>query len=190
MSRALIVSKSEKAIAFLNDMLKQDRYDDIYICESCTEARRTIAEQDFEICIIDVPLRDEPGSELAIQIAEDWPECQVILLIKADFFEEVTERMEEYGILTVAKPISQTLLWTAIKMTGAVRVRMRKIRKENTKLLQRIEDIRMINRAKLTLMTYLNMSEAEAHRYIEKQAMDLRITKREVAERVLKTYKN
>ena len=37
---------------------------------------------------------------------------------------------------------------------------------------------------------YLNMSEAEAHRYIEKQAMDMRMTKKQVAESILKTYEN
>ena len=46
----------------------------------------------------------------------------------------------------------------------------------------------MIDRAKYVLMSSLRLSEQEAHRYIEKQAMDLRITKRAVAESLLKTY--
>ena len=54
----------------------------------------------------------------------------------------------------------------------------------------KIEELRIVNRAKFVLIAYLKMSEATAHRYIEKQAMDMRITKREVAESILKTYEN
>ena len=50
-------------------------------------------------------------------------------------------------------------------------------------------DIRIINRAKLLLVQHLQMTETEAHKYIEKQAMDRCVTKRAVAEQILSTYK-
>lgn len=50
------------------------------------------------------------------------------------------------------------------------------------------DEARLINRAKLALMLYLNMSESAAHRYIEKRAMDMRVTKKEIAKNILKTY--
>lgn len=46
----------------------------------------------------------------------------------------------------------------------------------------------LIARAKRALMLYLNMSEPTAHRYIEKRAMDMRVTKKEIARNILKTY--
>ena len=67
---------------------------------------------------------------------------------------------------------------------------MFRLKKENNKLLQKIEDIRMIDRAKCILIQYLNMTGAEAHRYIEKQAMDMRSTRKVVAEGILRTYEN
>ena len=54
---------------------------------------------------------------------------------------------------------------------------------------EKIKEIRLVNRAKWLLIECLRMTEAEAHRYIEKQAMDLRISKREAAENIIKTYK-
>jgi AmiR/NasT family two-component response regulator len=54
----------------------------------------------------------------------------------------------------------------------------------------KIEEIRLVNRAKAILIQYLKMTEQEAHKYIEKQAMDLRITKREVATSILNTYES
>ena len=53
---------------------------------------------------------------------------------------------------------------------------------------EKIEEIRLVNRAKWLLIECLDMTEPEAHHYIEKQSMDRRISKREVAETVIKTY--
>ncbi len=50
------------------------------------------------------------------------------------------------------------------------------------------DEMNLINRAKHALMLYLNMSEPTAHRYIEKRAMDMRVTKKEIAKNILKTY--
>ena len=67
---------------------------------------------------------------------------------------------------------------------------MLNLQNENVRLQQKIQEIRMVDRAKCALIQYLHMSEPDAHRYIEKQAMDLRITRREVAEEILKTYES
>src|SRR5690606_21119762 len=96
---------------------------------------------------------------------------QVILVVKAEFFEEVSAETEEYGVLTVAKPINKTLFWYALKLARSAGSRLKNIQAENTSLKQKIEDIRVIDRAKCILISYLRMSEPEAHRYLEKQAM-------------------
>ena len=51
-----------------------------------------------------------------------------------------------------------------------------------------MEEIRLVNRAKLLLVECLKMSEAEAHRYIEKTAMDRCVRRREIAENIIRTY--
>lgn len=50
------------------------------------------------------------------------------------------------------------------------------------------DEMQLIDRAKLALMLYLNMSEQTAHKYIEKRATDMRIPKKEIAKNILKTY--
>ena len=64
------------------------------------------------------------------------------------------------------------------------------MRAENSMLKQKIEDIRIIDRAKCILISHFGMSEQKAHRFIEKHAMDIRATKRAVAEGILKMYEN
>jgi len=53
-----------------------------------------------------------------------------------------------------------------------------------------MEEIRVINRAKWVLIKHVNMTEDEAHRLIEKQAMDTRTTRRAVAESIIRTYES
>ena len=64
------------------------------------------------------------------------------------------------------------------------------MKNENSILVSRLAEEKIINRAKLVLMEYLKLSEPQAHRYIEKQAMDMQISRAEVAARVLETYEN
>ena len=68
------------------------------------------------------------------------------------------------------------------------RRRMLGLRDENVQLQKKIEEIRLVDRAKCVLIQVLSMTEPQAHRYLEKEAMDRRVTRREVAEQVLRTY--
>lgn len=189
MSSALIVARGEKGISYFSEVLREASFDHIVNVETAGEARRVMVEHDFDICVINAPLPDEHGELLAQNIATRGI-SSVILCIKMDIFEEISTKVEDYGVITVAKPINRALFWSAVKIASSAHKRMRMIQQENNKLVQKMEDIRIVNRAKLVLITYLSMTEQEAHRYIEKQAMDMRITKRVAAERILKTYEN
>jgi response regulator NasT len=146
-------------------------------------------DRDFDMCIINAPLKDESGESLSVNIASRGF-CQVLLAVKAEYFDEVSAHVEDSGVITVAKPINRALFWNAIKLAKAAQTKVRILQSENSKLIQRIEDIRVIDRAKCILISYLAMSEPEAHKYIEKQAMDMRKPKRAIAEGILKTYES
>ena len=189
MDSALIVSASEKSNVYISEMLNAASIRNIVTADTCGEARRLLIERGVDLVIINAPMRDESGENLARNIASKRI-SQVILIVKSEFFEEISAITEEYGVLTVSKPINRALFWVAIKFAKSAGVQLKSAREENNKLKQKIEDIRVVDRAKCILISYLSMSEREAHRYIEKQAMDMRTTKRSVAEGILKTYEN
>jgi AmiR/NasT family two-component response regulator len=189
MDSVLIISYSKKSIAYLTDILSEAFVTNITTISNASEARRILIEKDFDLCIVNAPLPDEFGERLARNIAEKEI-SEVILIVKAELFDEVSDRVEEYGVITIAKPISKSLLWNALKLASATHKRIKTIQNENKKLIQKIEDIRIIDRAKCILISHFSMSEPEAHRYIEKQAMDMRMTRRKVAEEILKIYEN
>ncbi len=189
MESVLLIASSEKGSDLISDILSSSSIYQITVIRSGGEARRLLLEQDFDLVIINAPLRDESGESLSRTIASKGI-SQVILLVKSEFYEAMTAVCEGDGVLTVSKPINKAVFWSALALARSARNRIKKVQAENTQLKQKIEDIRIVDRAKYILISYMNMSENEAHRYIEKQAMDMRTTKRAIAEGILKTYEN
>ena len=189
MESAVIVTSSEKSTAYFTEVLNAASLTHITAAKSCGEARRVFLERDFDLIIINAPLRDESGEELARHIASKGA-AQVILVVAGEHYDAVSAVCENDGILTISKPVSRAVFWSALMLARASQNRIMRMQSENRKLQQKIEDIRIADRAKSVLISCLNMSEQEAHRYIEKQAMDMRLSKRAVAEEILRTYEN
>jgi response regulator NasT len=189
MESALIVSSTEKNDSFFSEILNEASVKQIALLKSCGEARRLLSELDFDLVIVNAPLPDESGESLSRYIASK-SESQVILVVKSELFDAISAVCEEDGVLTISRPVDKTILWSALTLAKSAQNRIRRIQAENIQLKQKIEDIRIVDRAKYILISYMNMNEKEAHRYIEKQAMDLRSTKRSIAEGILKTYEN
>jgi response regulator NasT len=189
MESALIVSYSEKDTSFFTDLLSAASIHQITSLQSCDSARRLILKQDFDLVIVSSPLRDESGESFSRHTASKGV-SQVILLVKSEFFDSVSAACEGDGVLTISKPLDKALFCSALSLAKSTQNRIKRIQAENAQLKQKIEDIRIIDRAKCILISSMNMREQEAHRYIEKQAMDMRSTRKIVAEGILKRYEN
>lgn len=185
----LVVASSEKGRELLLDLLKSSGNRQIVTASSGNQARRLFNQNNFETVLINTPLPDEFGDELAL-FAIDTTAAGVILLVKSELAEAISLKVEDYGVFVVEKPIGRTLFYQALKLVTASRMRMLGLKKENIKLQNKIEEIRLVDRAKCTLIQYLNMSEEQAHKYIEKQAMDRRVSRKSIAEGILKTYES
>ena len=189
MESALIVSFNDKINVSLSEILRSFSCSRIAAVSSCAEAKRLLWERQFDLIIINAPLQDESGENLSKDIASKGI-SQVILIVKSEYYDPVSAVVENYGVITVSKPIDRNLFWTSLKLAKAAHIKLKAMQSENDKLLKKIEDIRIVSRAKCVLISCLNMSEDEAHKYIEKQAMDMRISRKAVAEEILNTYEN
>lgn len=188
MNRSLIVSGSLRESEKLVRILKTLDNGRCTMISSGSEARRMISGGScFELVLINTPLPDEFGQELSIMIS-DFSAADIILVCSNDISDAVIEKVSDHGICVLRKPVSRDKLRDSLESVRAARARMLGLRKENVSLLSKIDDMRLINRAKCTLMQYLKFTEPQAHRYIEKQAMNTRRTRREVAEKILLSY--
>lgn len=143
----------------------------------------------FDSVIISTPLSDEFGLDLVADISKD-AKNGIVVLAKREIADEVQKKIRFTGAFVLPRPFNKALLIQTIKLTEIAHMGMAKLEEENRQLTQQLSDMKIVNRAKSMLMQYLNLTEDQAHRHIQKQAMDLRKTQRAVAEDILKTYQN
>ena len=184
----LIVTATDRFTNSVMPLLPVTDYLPVTTARSVGEARRKIAETDFDIVLINAPLPDDFGMRLAIDICTN-SDAGVLLLVKHDLFIDIYAKVVGYGVITLSKPANIQMVAQNLRILCATRERMRQMQARQATVEEKIEEIRLVNRAKWLLIECLSMTEPEAHRYIEKQSMDGRVSKREVAERIIKTYK-
>lgn len=192
MGGTLLVSGSDKGRDFLAQLLKENTglpVQPVTVVTSGDEARRLLGMgmEEYDLILINGPVISELGHHLAVYAAESTTSA-VVLMVKAEMADDVEAQVEEYGVLVLAKPFAKPLFFQTIRLALTARRRMLGLKNENVHLQQKIEEIRLVDRAKCVLIQYLGLTEPQAHRYIEKQAMDQRVTRPEVARQVLQTY--
>ena len=184
----LIVTASERFTDSIMPLLPMTDYWPVQTAFSVAEARRWLADTEFDIVLINTPLPDDFGMHLAIDICTGSG-AGVLLLVKNDHYNEIYSKVVRYGVITLSKPTNRQMVAQNLRILCATRERIRQMQAKQATVEEKIKEIRLVNRAKWLLIECLNMTEAEAHRYIEKQAMDLRFSRREAAENIIKTYK-
>ncbi len=184
----LIVSASERINSSLRELLPESDYTPVCIAGSVNEAQRNLQERAFDLVMINSPLPDDSGRKLAIDVSLNGSSVAA-LLVRSELYDEIYAKVFEYGVFTIRKPTSPALILQALDWMRSAREHIRQLEKKTVSLEDKMAEIRLVNHAKWALIESLKMTEADAHRYIEKQAMDRCVTRREIAENILQTYK-
>ena len=129
-------------------------------------------------------------TEFSVNLALDLAESPmgVMLLVKSELYDQVCYKVEDSGVLTLGKPMTRQGFYSAVKLLSALSARLAKMEKKNRSLQEKMADIRVVNRAKWLLIERHRMTEEDAHYFIEKQSMDMRLSRREVAENIIRSY--
>lgn len=183
----LVISAKENFNASLQSLLPESKYAPVQMVSSVSLAKRVLLERSFDFVFINTPLPDDFGTRFAIEISGNKGTV-ILLLVRNEVYEEVCDKVTEYGILTLPKPASKQMVAHTLNFMAGIRERLRKLENKSLSMEEKMKEIRLVNRAKWVLIDELKMSEADAHRYIEKQAMDRCISRREIAEEIISTY--
>lgn len=187
--KALLISYSEQSAGAISELLKSENYTEISIVSNASQARQKAKNDEFDLICINAPLQDESGAELSKYFASST-RSSVIIIVPQKNAEAMNDALTKHGVLVISKPVNKHLFHHFLQFTECFRMRMLSVTQENEMLRNMVEDMKVINRAKLLLVTCLNMTETQAHRYLEKQAMDLRTSKLHIAKQVIRTYEN
>ena len=179
----LLVSRDSKIVSQISAFLVPPLFE-LTTTSDFNEARRLATERTFNIIIADSG--DGYDTDFAINVSDSY--STILLLVPNEHFDEISYRVEGYGILTITKPFEPFYLYNMMKIAIAVQYKVQVLSSQTTKLKVKMEEIKLVNRAKMLLMQNMNMSEQEAHRYIEKEAMDRGMKKTAISEEIIKTY--
>ncbi len=187
MHRILLVCHNEKSARTLEEMLGCVRDCQIVRARHLAQAGELLAQGPYSLLILNLPLPQEPEEPFLTQAAQS-ASCGILLLCPRENALDRMQRESSRGILVVEKPLSPALFCQAVCLGLSAHARLETLRRENRMLHSKIEELKLVSRAKAVLIEYLKLTEPQAHRYIEKQAMDLQLTRQQVAQNILKTY--
>ncbi len=179
----LIVSTSEQFNTLARRSLPGGRVRTVDTKKSASTAWRALLERSYDLVLIHTPLSDELGVDFALEAATKH-QGSVVLVLPNQIYEDVTEKLIDYGVITFPKPVEYGNLSKGIRLACAIQEKMRDSAKKLTVLERKMEELRVVNRAKI-LLVQKGMTEEEAHDHILKTAMDHGLTKRQVAEEII-----
>ena len=183
----LVVSAAGKFNDALAKLLPETAYGPVTFVSNVAAARRLLLDRTYDFVVINAPLPDDFGTKLAIDICHNQS-MVALLLVKSEVIEETNTKVMDHGVFTLAKPTSPQTLLQGLQWMASARERLRSLEKKAASINDKMEEIRLVNRAKWLLIEFLSMTEADAHRYIEKQAMDRCVSRREIAQSIIQTY--
>ena len=179
----ILVAEDEALIRMdLVEMLQEAGYE---VCADATNGEEAISlahEHKPDLCILDVKMPILDG----ISAAEKNISIAPVLMLTAFSQRELVERARDAGVMAyVVKPFSISDLVPAIEIAMSRHLQMKSLADEIADLHDRLETRKIIDRAKGILMKALNLSEPEAFSWIQRAAMDRRLTMKEVAMAVI-----
>ena len=183
MSVRILVAEDEALIRMdLVEMLQVAGYEVVAQATNGQEAIDLATEHKPDLAILDVKMPVLDGISAAEKIIEIAP----VLMLTAFSQKELVDRARDAGVMAyVVKPFTIGDLMPAIEIAISRHLQMKSLAAEVADLHDRLETRKIIDRAKGILMKALNLSEPESFSWIQRAAMDRRLTMKEVAEAVI-----
>lgn len=155
--------------------------------QNAGDARRRMLEKSYDFIIINAPLSDEFGSRLSMDACTSAGTISVMFAM-SEVYEEIVDKTATHGVFIIKKPASRSIITQSLSLLISARERLRSVEKKAGKAESKIEEIRVVNKAKWFLIDNEDMSENDAHKAIEKAAMDAGVTKKQAAQLIIEKY--
>lgn len=151
------------------------------------EAERKLAQLDPALVVWQCDAPGLPALRQCIRLAEG-SEAVFLLLVRPGTYEAVWRFVQAAGICVMSWPAPQEVFRQTLRNLLLLKKSLRAMQEKTDQLQSQLQDMKRIQKAKSLLMNQLGMSEADAHRWIEKAAMDRCVKKREIAETIIRMY--
>ena len=151
------------------------------------EAERKLAQLDPALVGWQCDAPGLPALRQCVRLAEG-SEAVFLLLVRPGTYEAVWQFVQAAGICVMSWPAPQEVFRQTLRNLLLLKKSLRAMQEKTDQLQSQLQDMKRIQQAKSLLMNQLGMSEADAHRWIEKAAMARCVKKREIAETIIRMY--
>ena len=132
-------------------------FDPVVNASSAGEARRLLSSEQYDLIAVNSPLPDETGIDFCIDAAQG--PSGVMLFVKNDIYEIVSSQCTREGIFVIPKPNTQRNVAQSVTLLCAICERLRKYEKKTRTLREKMDSIRIVNRAKWLLIERLGITQ-------------------------------
>ena len=179
MANAMIYSESERAAEVFCSILKETDFAEITVKDTVSFCG---TGTDVSLHLINSSENFDCAARLAEKLS-GVTSAAVMLLADQEKLDSHAARLRDMGVMVLAKPLSRQLfiqaLEDAVSMCGRIR-----------RMGVQLDEMRRISRAKLILVEKQHMTEQQAHKFIEKEAMNRRITRLQLADELIENNAN
>ena len=181
----VVIAEDEALIRLdLAEMLAEEGYDVVGQAADGEQAVELVTRLRPDLAVFDVKMPKLDGISAAEQVAHD--RIAPVLILTAFSQRELVERARDAGAMAyLVKPFGKSDLVPAIEMAVSRFAELSQLESEVADLTERLETRKLVDRAKSVLQAQLGLSEPDAFRWIQKTAMDLRMSMKAVAEGVI-----
>ena len=181
----MVIAEDEALIRMdLAEMLSEEGYDVVGEAPDGEQAVTLAEEHRPDLVILDVKMPRLDGITAAERIAAQ--RIAPVVILTAFSQRDLVERARDAGAMAyLVKPFSKSDLVPAIEMAMSRFAEVQQLEGEVADLTERLETRKAVDRAKSALQERLGLSEPDAFRWIQKTAMDLRLSMRQVADGVI-----
>ena len=164
------------------------KYGRVLTAETVQEARRAVEREKIALMVIFSPLKDEEEIPRLFDMAERRG-IAAGYIVGREIYGETAYRLEGRNVFVVAYPLQMDQVLQLVSFLHQVQRRFWLVLSEQERLQRQVQDIQIACRVKCLLVEKREMTEEEAHHFIEQEAMNTGLSKREDALKILKELK-
>ena len=161
------------------------KYGRVLTAETVQEARRAVEREKIALMVIFSPLKDEEEIPRLFDMA-DRRGIAAGYIVGREIYGETVYRLEGRNVFVVAYPLQMDQVLQIVSFLYQVQKRFWLVLSEQERLQRQVQDVQIVCRVKCLLVEKREMTEEEAHHFIEQEAMNTGLSKREAALKILK----
>lgn len=184
MQDILLITNTDSSEGFIKELLMNTSYGKIFSAFNYSDATNLLEVHEFDLVIINAPMRTELGDRLA-KYAAQRTTTSIMFIARESTYHQTRDLLTNFGVLCIQKPVIVKPFQQLLKSIETTRSKILAMKKDHIDVLPMMDEIRTIDAAKWYLIYKFNISESQATRTIDTYSVDCQITRYESAEKIL-----